>query len=113
MSEFDNFKSCCLTEGHLQLEALDVAFFTPLKDVLDWWDKQGTQMHLFFSSLVGAAAFSAANKGAVAKLLELLGLVSTTLVVAFVDAFLAIVAGISLAAAMQVFSVCLVRIAGG
>lgn len=62
MSSFDQFKQCMRGEANLDLEAIDVAFIQPLKDLQAWWERQSETTKSLLGKItagVGAGALTA------------------------------------------------------
>ena len=116
MSDFDDFVSCCRTEGNLDLEALDVAVLEPIQDIVAWWLKQPVKMHVLFDSLA-TAGVKAAKDGPFAKALEAFLTKTLKIPAAGVSGLIAtmviaVAGGITIAALMQILSVCSIRVLG-
>ena len=92
MTSFADFKQCMQSEARLDLEAIDVAFIQPLKDLQAWWDRQSEPTKALVSKItagVGAAALTA-------FIAKVVGKTVGELTTAFSEALGAVLVGIGL-----------------
>jgi hypothetical protein len=113
MATFEEFKNCCLRELHLDLEALDVAFFEPLADVFEWYSKLSLKAQAFVTGLLGRATtnkvFAEALEAFLAKALNKgLAAASKSVTGLLTLASIAVAAGIALGVLLQVAGACTV-----
>ena len=62
MADFAQFKQCMRAEANLDLEALDVMFIQPLKDLDAWWQRQSEQTRRYLNLVttgIGGGALAA------------------------------------------------------
>jgi FtsH-binding integral membrane protein len=99
---FPEFKQCLKIQGALDLEALDVIFIEPLKELHSWWTRQSafTQSFVnFFTAGLGLTAL-------VAFLAKVLQMAVADLALAFAEALGAIIVGIALGTVFDVLARC-------
>lgn len=92
MASFDDFKRCMKGEANLDLEAIDVAFIQPLKDLQAWWERQADATKSLLSKVtvgVGGAAL-------VAFIAKVAGMTAGALTTAFSEALGAVLVGVGL-----------------
>ena len=105
MSSFEDFKQCMMVEANLDLEAIDVAFLQPLKDLEAWWGRQGDATKSLLTKItagVGAAALTA-------FIAKVLGTTASGLALAFSEAMGAIIVGIGLGLFFAAVATCKLR----
>ena len=105
MSTLDEFKQCMRVEASLDLEAIDVAFVQPLKDLQAWWERQSEVTKSLFGKItagVGAAALSA-------FIAKVVGATVGELTAAFSEALGAIIVGIGLGLFFAALARCKLR----
>ena len=98
---WEDFKQCVRIQGNLDLEAIDVAFVQPLKDLLAWWSRQSAKTQVYISFLTGGSALT----GTVLKAF-LKKVVPTGAVDSFYEALAAVLAGVAFGVAMDVMGRC-------
>lgn len=99
---FDEFKQCVRIQGGLDLEALDVAFVQPLKELHSWWVRQSafTQAFAnFFTAGLGVTSL-------VAFLAKVLKTAVADLALVFAEALGAVIVGVALGVVMDVLGRC-------
>jgi hypothetical protein len=101
-TSFEEFKDCCRREGSLDLEALDVMFIEPLKDLQLWWTRQSE----FTRSWVNWMTVGLGGGALVAFLAVLFKSTAAVISTAFAEALGAAMVGIALGTAMDVIVRC-------
>jgi hypothetical protein len=119
MATFDDFKLCCQQETGLELEALDIIIFEPLRKFAAYFSRIGEKIKAFLTTLFRATrGIGEVEKAAAAEALKrflmgvLEGLAAAGAAVAEdLVAFLsAVAAGIGLAVFVDVMVRCLARL---
>src|SRR5262245_52956565 len=62
MVTWEEVKDCMHRQGRLDLEAWDVMFFEPLKDLFHWFERMDNLMKAFMSTFAAKAASFLADK---------------------------------------------------
>ncbi|MFH9548829.1 hypothetical protein [Streptomyces sp. NPDC017435] len=100
-TQIDDFKECCRIQGGLDLEAVDVAFIQPLKDLHAWWQRQtgSTQAFVGFFGTGALTAFVA----------ELFKTTASAVAQSFGALVAAVTLGVGLGVAMDVLGRCKIQ----
>jgi len=53
MASWEDFKQCVHAQANLDLEAIDVAWIQPFKDLQLWWDRQSGQTKSYVNWFTG------------------------------------------------------------
>lgn len=102
MSTYDDFKQCVKTQGNLDLEALDVMFVEPLKDLFNWWHRQSDSTKAYinwFTAGLGGAALTA-------FIAKVLGTTAAALSASFAEALGAVIVGLALGVVVDILGRC-------
>jgi hypothetical protein len=102
MASFDQFKQCMRVEAQLDLEALDVAFIQPLKELQAWWQRQSATTQAYVNLFTGGLG-GVALSSFIAKVLR------TTvgdLSLAFAEALGAVIVGVGLGLVVAAMVTC-------
>jgi hypothetical protein len=92
VADWDSFKGCLEVQLNLDLEAIDVAFLEPLRDLKAWWDRQSenTKRYInWFTGGIGGASLTA-------FLARILGTTASALATACAEALGATIVGVAL-----------------
>jgi hypothetical protein len=104
MPDIDNFKKCCLTQAHLDMDSLDEDLFEPLQRFLEWWDRQNAAMQ----GIIEVLSRSNVTKSAFAKFLENLFLINLETAANLASVLIrAVVSASSLFEAIRVMTLCM------
>lgn len=98
---WDDFKSCCQTQGNLDIEAWDVMLVEPLKDLYAWWHAQSDATKVFTIWLQAHAAKAFASWVA-----KVAGTTDAAVGAAFSEAIVAVTAGIAVGTFLDVIGRC-------
>ncbi len=103
--EFDAFKQCVKVQTNLDLEAWDVMFFQPLKDLTAWWSAQSdsTKGWTAFLSGIAGTAFTR-------WIARVAGIASTEIAGLFAEALVAVAAGLALGTFFDVAGRCIAQL---
>lgn len=102
---WEDFKQCVRIQGNLDLEAIDVAFVQPLKDLLAWWSRQSAKTQTYISLLTGGSTLAGTVlKESLKAFLK--KVVPTGAVDSFYEALAAVLAGVAFGVAMDVMGRC-------
>ena len=106
-ADFEAFKQCIRIQANLDFEAWDVILFQPLKDLVEWWNRQSDKTKQFttFLSGIGGTAFTRW----IARIAELSG--AAEVAGLFAEALIAVIAGLALGAFLDVAGRCFEQIA--
>jgi hypothetical protein len=113
IADFEAFKQCMKIQANLDLEAWDVILFQPLKDLVNWWNRQSDKTKQFTTFLggIGGTAFTrwlariatiTSTTGGVFAAGDVAGL--------FAEALTAIIVGIALGTFMDIAGRCIAQI---
>ncbi|HWK47890.1 MAG TPA: hypothetical protein VNT30_24420 [Stellaceae bacterium] len=102
MASWDDFKQCMRAQANLDLEAIDVAWIQPLKDLQLWWDRQGPQtkayVNLFTSGLGGSAL--------IAFIVRVTGASAAALLSSALESLGAVIVGVALGLTLAAMAQC-------
>lgn len=96
---WEDFKECVRTQGNLDLEAMDVAFIQPLKDLCAWWERQSSATKAYIN-------FFTVGLGSTALVAFLKKVVGAEVAASFSEALGAVLVGVSLGVAQDILSRC-------
>ncbi len=105
VEDFDSFKECIKTQTNLDLEAWDVMFFEPLKDLVAWWNRQSDATKAWTGFLSGVAGTAFTRW--IARVAQI---ASTEVAGLFAEALVAVAAGIALGTFFDAAGRCLAQI---
>jgi hypothetical protein len=102
MSTFDDFKQCLKIQGNLDLEALDVMFVEPLKDLYNWWQNQSNATKAYINWFTAGLGGSAL----VAFIAKVVGSTAQALATSFAEALGAVIVGMVLGVFIDILGRC-------
>ena len=105
MASWEDLKQCVRAQANLDLEAIDVAWIQPLKDLQQWWDRQSAQTKSYvnwFTAGLGGSSL-------MAFIVRVAGVSAAALSATALEALGAVIVGVGLGLLLAALGQCAIQ----